>query len=187
MARILAFLALPFVLLGMLVAPLAGVHFCPQEAIPLLTLAGSLPFIGRPARAVLDWVKSKLPSRTHCCMHPGAERAPTMTKDEVLARIREVGASISTAGPRRNTPFKVAGPGAKPLPDIDLDTKCSFPGCFAPFPGPGHCHELPRWSCVYCGTPTPKGARVCATCYNGDDCTEACGTDYPHKVGDHSK
>jgi hypothetical protein len=58
MWRLLSLLALPFILLAMLVAPLMGIHFCPEEAIPLLTGAASLPFIGPLLRRR---------TKAHCC------------------------------------------------------------------------------------------------------------------------
>lgn len=57
--KILSFLAAPFILLFMVAAPFLGVHFCPQEAIPLLGGAAMLPFLGplvKRARA-----------KHHCC------------------------------------------------------------------------------------------------------------------------
>lgn len=70
-SAVLYWLALPFVLLAMLVVPLMGGHFCPQEALPVLGAAGSLPFIG-PAvhRRILSWRRKN----THCCNEDHSER-----------------------------------------------------------------------------------------------------------------
>lgn len=62
MTRILSFLALPLVIVALLLAPLFGMHFCKDEALPLLAGATALPIIG-------PYVKSKLwpRSKPHCC------------------------------------------------------------------------------------------------------------------------
>ena len=61
--RFLSFLVLPFVLVAMLVAPLLGIHFCREEAMPLLAGSAALPFVG-------PYLKSKLSKRSkpHCCV-----------------------------------------------------------------------------------------------------------------------
>jgi hypothetical protein len=61
--KVLSFLALPFLLVAMLVAPLMGVHFCPQEAMPLMVVAGSLPFIGPAVRRL----RERFGRKNHCC------------------------------------------------------------------------------------------------------------------------
>ncbi len=64
MRRILSWLALPFVALAMVVVPLFGGHFCPQEAIPLLGGAAALPLLGPSVRRLLARLRRQKP---HCC------------------------------------------------------------------------------------------------------------------------
>lgn len=65
LSTILTWLALPFILLAMVVVPLFGGHFCPQEAAIALGVAGGLPFIGPLVRrALARWHGH---SRSHCC------------------------------------------------------------------------------------------------------------------------
>ncbi len=64
MRRALSWLALPFVALAMVVVPLFGGHFCPQEAIPLLGGAAALPLIGPGARRLVGLLRRRKP---HCC------------------------------------------------------------------------------------------------------------------------
>jgi hypothetical protein len=75
MRRILSWLAFPFVVVAMVVVPLFGGHFCPQEAIPLLGGAAALPFIGPVLRRLASvpfigraasWVAARL-RKPHCC------------------------------------------------------------------------------------------------------------------------
>lgn len=75
MRRILSWLALPFVAIAMVVVPLFGGHFCPQEAIPLLGGAAALPFLGPVVRRLASvpflgravrWVSARL-GKPHCC------------------------------------------------------------------------------------------------------------------------
>lgn len=63
MRALLSLLALPLVLIAMLVAPLFGIHFCPEEALPVAVGIGALPFIG-------PTIKRKLLKRSepHCCV-----------------------------------------------------------------------------------------------------------------------
>lgn len=89
MTRILSILALPFIAVAMLLAPMFGLHFCPEEAIPLLAGAASLPFIG-------PLLKRR--SKAHCC-----DKQHTMLS-KALDPVY-----VATAGQKR-------GP---PLPDID--------------------------------------------------------------------
>lgn len=81
MTRYLSLLALPFVVIAMVVAPLLGVHFCREEAAVVLTGAVSVPFVGPFIKASLkahplQSLKAKFfRKKPSCpCGHAGSER-----------------------------------------------------------------------------------------------------------------
>lgn len=80
MTRYLSLLAVPFVVIAMVVAPLLGVHFCREEAAVVLTGAVSVPFIGPAVKAALkahplQSLKAKFQKKPACpCGHEGGER-----------------------------------------------------------------------------------------------------------------
>lgn len=135
MTRILAFLALPFVLLGMVVAPLLGLHFCPQEALPLLAGAATLPFIGPAVKALIARLKRSQATEVHCCEPKHQETLTMADVEESFGAARKADRVIAING------------------------KCNFPGCHMPYPGPGHAHWPPLieddWCDQMCGTDYP--------------------------------
>jgi hypothetical protein len=127
----------------MVIVPLFGGHLCPEEVIPMLAGAASVPFIGPAAQALIARLRKQQPAKVHCC---DPEHRPDATlpvfNDELPAGGLVRGDStvlLASSGGRSLTReqaleflmaqaiekgepgFIVAKPGAKPLPDIDLD------------------------------------------------------------------
>lgn len=87
--RLLSWLALPFVLLAMVVVPFFGGHFCIQEALPVLSLAAALPFIGP---AIARRLRLKRQAKVHCCdeQHTKFKVSPTVVSGRIVLQARKV-------------------------------------------------------------------------------------------------